>query len=144
MYPTATNNSGTRTHRSSLRGKIMQFQNKYNRQKSKPEPPSGRSRVETAGYIPAKIKIESFFNAGARLIQSRKEQFDFPPGSEPTDYYDPTRRKDLDRVDIDIMQNALQARIDERIATQNAKDESKPSEDKQKPSEGLKTGDTPE
>lgn len=122
----------------------MKFQNKYNRQPSKPEPPSGVSRVETAGYIPAKIKIESFFNAGARLIQSRKEQYDFPPGTEPDDSYDPTRRRDLDRVDIDAMHNALEARMEECIAAKKGKDKENPSEPEIKASEALKTPIPPE
>ena len=117
----------------------MKFQNKYNRQPSKPEPSSGISRVETAGYIPAKTKIESFFNAGARLIQSRKEQYDFPPGTEPDEYYDPTRRRDLDRVDIDIMHKALQTRIDERIEATKGKDKENPSDPEKRPQRTLKT-----
>lgn len=107
----------------------MQFQNKYNRKISKKEPPSGKSLVETAGYIPAKQKIESFFLAGARLIQSRKEQYDFPPGTEPDDnFYDPTRRRDLDRTDIDIMKHDLEKQIDERIAKKKAEEIEKDKE----------------
>lgn len=89
--------------------------NRYNRPKSKPEDPSGISRVEVAGYIPAHIKIKSLIDAGARLIQSRKEQFDFPPGTAPDeDYYDPTRHPGVDRTDIDTMRQALENKLTEK------------------------------
>jgi len=95
----------------------MLFQNKYNRYPRTYEKPSGISRVETAGYIPAKIKIESLINAGKRLIESRQEQYDFPPGTKVTgdEQMDPTRRPGLDRVDIDVMEKALKDRIDSKV-----------------------------
>jgi len=123
----------------------MKFQTKYNRNKRVYEKPSGKSGVETAGYIPAKQKIESFFLAGARLIQSRKEQYDFPPGTEPDEnYYDPTRNKWLDRVDIDTMEKALEARIETRIAAQKQEAIPKDKESSKKASEGLKNDSAPE
>lgn len=100
----------------------MLFQTKYNRFPRKAEAPSGISQVETAGYIPAKVKIESLIQAGARLIQSRKEQYDYPPGTKVTgdEPIDPTRRRNLDRVDIDAMERALQEKIDAKIAAKKA------------------------
>lgn len=96
----------------------MTHHNRYNRPKSIPEKPSGISRVEVAGYIPAHIKIKSLIDAGARLIQSRKEQFDFPAGSEPDQtFFDPTRRKGLDRTDVDAMRSALEKRLTEHSKT---------------------------
>ena len=94
----------------------MAHVNRYNRPKSKPEAPSGMSRVEIAGYVPAQIKIESLMNAGRRLIESRREQFDFPPGEDVDEtFHDPTRKAGLDRVDIDTMKNALTSRMEKSI-----------------------------
>lgn len=98
----------------------MKFQNRYSKNPRIYEPPSGKSQVETAGYIPAQVKIESLINAGRRLIDSRKEQFDFAQGVEPDDnFFDPTRKKNLDRVDIDIMRTTLSSRIDDKIKNHN-------------------------
>ena len=101
----------------------MLFQNKYNRFPRQYEKPSGISKVEVAGYIPAKTKIESLIQAGARLIQSRKEQYDYPPGTDVTgdEPMDPTRRPGFDMVDASIMEKALEARIEARIQLEKLK-----------------------
>lgn len=102
----------------------MLFQTKYNRFPRKAEAPSGVSKVEVAGYIPAKTKIESLIQAGARLIQSRKEQYDYPPGTNVTgdEPMDPTRHRGLDRTEIDAMRNALEDRLEQQIREKKARE----------------------
>ena len=102
----------------------MLFQNKYNRFPRQYEKPSGISKVEVAGYIPAKTKIESLIQAGARLIQSRKEQYDFPPGTHVTgdEPMDPTRHPKLDRTEIDAMRSALEDRLEQQIRAKKARE----------------------
>lgn len=114
----------------------MLFQNKYNRFPRQYEKPSGISKVEVAGYIPAKTKIESLIQAGARLIQSRKEQYDYPPGTNVTgdEPIDPTRHLKLDRVEIDAMRNALEDRLEEQIRLKKAREIEKDKQDSLKDS----------
>lgn len=54
------------------------------------------SAVEVDGYIPAEVQIQNLLNAGMRLAESRKEQFQYegeegfnsPPAIEPEDRAD--------------------------------------------------------
>ena len=60
----------------------------------------GKSLVESAGYIPAKQKIESFMQAGINL-QTVRSQYDYPDGV-PDDVepeIDPTRSGNFDLAD---------------------------------------------
>lgn len=71
-----------------------------------PEKNSGKTLVETAGYISAQKRIENMILAGQHLVDFRKSQFDFPDkDSINDDFYDPTRSKNYDMAD------ASQARI---------------------------------
>lgn len=61
---------------------------------------AGKSLVESAGYIPAKQKIESFMQAGINL-QTVRGQYDYPDGV-PDDVepeIDPTRSGNFDLAD---------------------------------------------
>lgn len=85
------------------------FNTKYNYKKvSIPEKNSGRSPVETAGYIPANQRIENMMLAGQRLSESRKEQYDFPDGEIDESYNDPTRSKNFDLADASQIQNNIE------------------------------------
>lgn len=72
---------------------------------------AGKRITESAGYVPAKIKIEEMMQAGQRLAQYRAENYDFPPGVEVKDedeFYDPTRSPGFDPVDAqNLSQDAL-------------------------------------
>lgn len=57
-----------------MRTKRFQTKNDYKRLPL--EKPKGLSKVETAGYVPAKKKIYELIQAGRQLDQVRKEQFD--------------------------------------------------------------------
>lgn len=79
-----------------------------NRVQSPGEENDGISDVETAGYIPAKVKIEHLMQAGIRLAEFRKEQFDFPSQEEVDwNFIDPTRVKGFDMAEASQYMNAL-------------------------------------
>lgn len=91
----------------------MQFETSYNRTRQSPEQNSGQLIVDRAGYIPAKQRIEAMINAGARLIMSRREQFDFPDGQIDYNLYDPTRSKNFDLADAFQLQQRVETNIQE-------------------------------
>lgn len=68
---------------------------------------SGKKLVETAGYIPAQIRIENLINAGMRLADFRSDQFDFPDGRFPEDYEDVTRKPSFDMADASQIANSI-------------------------------------
>lgn len=71
-----------------------------------PEKGSGERRVETAGYIDVKTRIENMMMAGQRLIEARKEMYDFD-GEVDEDFYDPTREKSFDMAEAFQIANNL-------------------------------------
>ena len=97
----------------------------------------GKSFVETAGYIPAKQKIESFMQAGINL-QTVRSQFDYPDGVpdgvEPV--IDPTRSGNFDLADASGLATAALNRLNEDKPQESDKNAStgdyKPVEDKKK------------
>lgn len=84
--------------------KIKNFSNadEFIRIKEKNE---GPDLVERSGYVPAKKRIESLIEAGARLVESRS-QYDFI-GDVIDDYDDPTRAPGYDMADA--FQDGLKA-----------------------------------
>lgn len=76
------------------------------------EHPRGESMTETAGYQPAKAKIESFIAAGKRLEAYRKELYSYE-SEEQADkgHPDPTRSGDWDLADFTATQQELQERF---------------------------------
>lgn len=82
-----------------------QFKTDFKR--TPPEKNSGKSIVESAGYIPAQKRIENMILAGQRLVDSRKEQYDFD-GEVDEDYTDPSRSPNFDMADASMMQNAIE------------------------------------
>nr|WAE43362.1 MAG: hypothetical protein [Microviridae sp.] len=81
----------------------MKFYTQHDRPISTPEINSGVRTVETAGYIPAKIQIENLLNAGIRLNDYRKEQFDYDTNDNVDHSDDPipdfTRQPNFDMAD---------------------------------------------
>lgn len=86
----------------------------------------GEPMVETAGYIPAKKRIEDFLQAGMRLQAYRAEQFDFPDGTEDPNFSDPTRDPGFDLSDASDLALSVKARLHEKNAQKAASDASKP------------------
>lgn len=63
------------------------------------------SKVEKAGYIPLKRKIQDMTNAGQRLNDSRSQNYDT---FENIDLYpNPLRAKEVDFTDIQAVNNML-------------------------------------
>ena len=77
----------------------MEFRKAFKFVPSKGEVNSGELMVEKAGYIPAKIRIEQIIDAGKRLIEFRKEQFDYNNGEEDLSPDIRTRSKSYDMSD---------------------------------------------
>lgn len=76
------------------------------------QPHGGKVLIEKAGYISAKERIENIIAAGARLLQTRAEMYDFKEGEEiDEDFFDPTRSKGYDMADA--FQDGLQ--VSERL-----------------------------
>lgn len=78
----------------------MKFKTPFNKKdfKSTMEIGSGERKVETAGFIDVRTRINNMMLAGQRLIQSRKEMYDFE-GEVDEDFIDPTRNHGYDMAD---------------------------------------------
>ena len=104
----------------------MQFQTKYTHEKSPGEVNLGKNLVEKAGYIPAQARIENMILAGQRLVEHRKEMYDFSDGRDiDENFTDPTRSKNYDMSDAFIMSEAIKNNIKQKEllkASQTAQD----------------------
>ena len=93
----------------------MQFQTKYTHEKSPGEVNLGKNLVEKAGYIPAQARIENMILAGQRLIEHRKELYDFSDGKDIDESFtDPTRSKNYDMSDAFIMSETIKNNVRQR------------------------------
>ncbi|WNK14082.1 MAG: hypothetical protein [Microvirus sp.] len=72
-----------------------------------PEVNSGELITETAGYVPAQIRIEDMIMAGQRLELGRAAQFDFNGVKPEEDFYDPTRNRGFDMADAFQIQEQI-------------------------------------
>jgi len=77
----------------------MQFATQYNRVRQPAEENDGKTSVDRAGYISAQKRIENIMFAGQRLVQSRREMFDFEGDQFDPSFNDPTRNKNYDMAD---------------------------------------------
>ena len=104
----------------------MQFQTKYTHEKSPGEVNLGKNLVEKAGYIPAQARIENMILAGQRLVEHRKEMYDFSDGQDIDETFsDPTRSKNYDMSDAFIMSEVIKNNARQRElleASQTAQD----------------------
>jgi len=76
---------------------------------------TGESLVETAGYRSAKDRIEDLINAGQRLLDHRKEQYDFPDGKVDDTFTEVTRQPNFDMADA----TQISLAVGERLEIQN-------------------------
>lgn len=90
------------------------------------------SQTEQSGYIPTEVQVERMIQAGLRLDIARKEEFDFPEGSEEDDeelVVDPTREPGYDLADASMDARALTARLRKQsAAAEKRKGADKPPE----------------
>lgn len=104
----------------------MLFQTKYTHEKSPGEVNLGKNLVEKAGYIPAQARIENMILAGQRLVEHRKEMYDFSDGKDIDESFtDPTRSKNYDMADAFVMSEAIKYNVMQKEllkASQTAQD----------------------
>lgn len=81
--------------------------------RAKPEKGGGKSNTEQAGYIPPKVQIERMIQAGERLAQARREEFDLPEGTEDPgpEADDPTREPGFDMADASVLGQGVEERL---------------------------------
>lgn len=86
----------------------MVFQKAYQKNGCLFEKNTGKVLVETAGYMPAKTRIENLILAGQRLEAHRKEMYDLN-GADDDDAIgvDPTRKGNFDLADAFSIQQSL-------------------------------------
>lgn len=101
---------------------------------------AGRRITESAGYVPAKTKIEEMIAAGQRLVDYRAENYDFPPNSEVTEkevdeFFDPTRSPGFDAVDAQNMTQDALNRVKARQESKKGENHGKEKDVDSEPSE---------
>ena len=79
----------------------MALQTRYRQDPLVLEEGGGEVLVETAGYVPADVRIREFIEAGIRLGEYRKEAYDFG-ADEEVDFSeaDPFRSKAVDIAEV--------------------------------------------
>ena len=103
-----------------------QFNTPYRRTSSPPEQNSGEVLVDRLGYASAEKRITSMMLAGQRLVESRRAEYDFT--DDKIDFNaDPTRRKDIDMVDVDRIARG----VSDRLANQKLAHEQQLEQEKQ-------------
>lgn len=120
---------------------VLQKKSKYSPDKG--EVLDGTRLTESAGYVPAKVRIEEMIVAGERLVDYRRGKYDFPPDSNvPEDeqeaYVDVLRTPGLDMADVSQMAQQVADKLEVQ-----AKDaiEKRKIEDEAKKSAGKKRSD---
>lgn len=105
----------------------MLFQTKYNRDDFPRtyEPGGGPVITEQAGDLPLKVQIESMILAGERLMDHRRQLYDYDgdyddnfddESSDPFGEQDVTRRRDADIMDVMAQYNRQRGLLREKAA----------------------------
>jgi len=90
----------------------MKLWTQWRRPEKTPEVMSSETLTESAGYIPPKVQIENLLEAGKRLVEYRKEQYDFPDDTSVDESLeDPTRRPGYDLADASVQLQNIQQRL---------------------------------
>lgn len=115
---------------------MAEFYTKLKRPPRRQEKMCQISLVETRGYMTARQKVEMLTNAGQRLLDYRREQYDFGTDEEIDDnFLDPTRNPNFDLSDASLLaeqtSNRLKAQDAEnkKIAAANAAEEKRKAEE---------------
>lgn len=90
----------------------MSLQTRYRQDPLVLEEGGGEVLVETAGYVPADVRIREFIEAGIRLGEYRKEAYDFE-ADEEVDFNeaDPLRSKAVDIAEVSSAAMAVAERL---------------------------------
>lgn len=116
----------------------MQFQTKYTHEKSPGEINLGKNLVEKAGYIPAQSRIENMILAGQRLVEHRKEMYDFSNDKDIDESFsDPTRSKNYDMADAFIMSEVIKNNIKQKELLKASQTAQEPQQEAQKEDKGV-------
>ena len=116
----------------------MQFQTKYTHEKSPGEINLGKNIVERAGYIPAQARIENMILAGQRLVEHRKEMYDFSDGKDIDESFsDPTRSKNYDMSDAFMMSEVIKNNIRQKELLKASQTAQEPQQEAQKEDKGV-------
>ena len=90
----------------------MEFQTPYKLFPFEGEINSGEILVETAGYVSAQQRIESIMLAGQRLVESRREMYDYDTEDDlDEDRYPVTRDPGFDLADATQITLDLQRKL---------------------------------
>lgn len=85
---------------------------KYKRPEKKFEAVDKERITEQAGYIPPQVQIMQFIQAGKRLNDFRKDQYDFDGSVDPDmSLEDPTREPNFDLADAAQLQQIANANL---------------------------------
>lgn len=109
----------------------MNFTSGYDTHNFPNEKLSNESLVETAGYIPAQVRIENLINAGQRLQESRANEYDLQDGIESDDFVpDPTRQRNYDLADAtqdlaDANERIKSRKVSTKVDTKTVKEPEK-------------------
>lgn len=115
----------------------MQFRTPYNRFPLEGEINSGEILVEVAGYVSAQQRIEAIMLAGQRLVESRREMYDYDTDDDlEDDRYPVTRDPGFDLADASQIALDLQRKSRGRKDSQpDPADEVVPDNTAKEPSE---------
>lgn len=111
----------------SYNGTQKSFYTPFVKASRKGEENSGELKVETAGYIPAKMQIENILDAGRRLENYRKENYDFQPGEQEYDFPIPDRTPNFDMADA----SQIASETEFRLQTQENKEKDRKKKEKE-------------
>lgn len=71
--------------------------------------------VERSGFVPLRNRVMALLQSGERLLQARKEAFQYAEDEEPEDFdVDPTLQQDFTELDAFQTRNEIVERIKEK------------------------------
>ncbi len=71
--------------------------------------------VERSGFVPLRNRVMALLQSGERLLQARREAFQYAEDEEPEDFdVDPTLQQDFTELDALQTQNEIVERIKEK------------------------------
>lgn len=71
--------------------------------------------VERSGFVPLRNRVMALLQSGERLLQARRESFQYAEDEEPEDFdVDPTLQQDFTELDALQTQNEIVERIKEK------------------------------
>lgn len=99
----------------------MKFNTPYDRIRDPGEINNEDSVVEVLGYMDAKTQISRLITAGKKLVDYRKDQYDFNGEEINENFYDPTRDSNFDIADASELSAGVNMRLN-KLKKQKEKD----------------------